>query len=511
MFARIEAEERAKFADVDIEDDDGDGRGGRRGGVGGGDGVTDKLGGALAACLNVPAGDVPLQTVARRFLVLGAVAFGGPPAHVALMQVQPWRADVVDDAAFASLFALTQCLPGPSSTQLAVALGVLQGGLYGGLVAIACFSVVATTSMTLLGSLQHASSGVELGQPLGAILTAISMGLGAAAVALVAKAAMMLATKLATDPLTRGLNVLAAAAVLVAPGTSWTLPVVLGFCGLVSAAESRWRAWLPASASSRLGLMAGENATDEPTEAAADDEPPSTAAVPVSHKLSLILVSVWAGLLFVLGLWVGLGAPWWIALFEPFYRVGSLVWGGGPVVLPLLLPETVPRFVSDRTFLRAFALVQAMPGPMFNFSAYIGGAYAGPFGAIIAWLGLFTPGTLLIYAALPHWAKLRQSKPAQAFLRGVNAAASGLVLAATILLLDHIPAPPQKAIALVTFAVHHFLGPTYFGPKLNPPLTILLGAALGIPLCLPWALGHQEAEGGGVAAPSPSPPASLVA
>ena len=80
----------------------------------------------------------------------------------------------------------------------------------------------------------------------------------------------------------------------------------------------------------------------------------------------------------------------------------------------------------------------------------------------------------------------------QAFLKGVNAAASGLVVAAALLLFDHVRTPPQRAIALVCFAVHHFAGPEYFGPKLNAPLTIALGAALGLPLCLPYVLAHPH-------------------
>lgn len=161
MFARVEAEERAAFAaqhgmemEPAAEPDDE---------------IIDPSSTTAAAATEGSA-QVPLEVVARRFAMLGAIAFGGPPAHVALMQVQSWRADVVDDASFASLFALTQCLPGPSSTQLAIALGILQGGVYGGLVAFACFSVVATTSMAVLGSLAHASAGASLGPNMDALL-----------------------------------------------------------------------------------------------------------------------------------------------------------------------------------------------------------------------------------------------------------------------------------------------------------------------------------------------------
>lgn len=113
--------------------------------------VSDEEPQTIAITSGLP-GQVDLKEVARRFGLLGVIAFGGPPAHVALMEVQSWRPGVVDDASFASLFALTQCLPGPSSTQLAIALGLLQGGKYGGLVAFGCFSATATISMTVLAS-----------------------------------------------------------------------------------------------------------------------------------------------------------------------------------------------------------------------------------------------------------------------------------------------------------------------------------------------------------------------
>eukprot|EP00322_Chrysochromulina_rotalis_P005077 CAMPEP_0115836710 /NCGR_PEP_ID=MMETSP0287-20121206/4850_1 /TAXON_ID=412157 /ORGANISM="Chrysochromulina rotalis, Strain UIO044" /LENGTH=500 /DNA_ID=CAMNT_0003290207 /DNA_START=1 /DNA_END=1503 /DNA_ORIENTATION=- len=476
MFARVEAEERQKFAAQH-----------------GMAPVAEVIDDAPVTTDSDPHGLVPLKTVAQRFAILGAVAFGGPPAHVALMQVQPWRPNIVDDAAFASLFALTQCLPGPSSTQLAIALGILQGGVYGGLVAFACFSVTATTTMAILGSMVHVSAGTSLGPTVDAVLRAINMGLSAGAVALVVKAALTLSAKLASERMTRSLNVFAAAVALLAPGTPWVLPTALCAAGLVSAsAKSRGRKlW------TRVGLLDPAAADDDGDEPPASAPPPPTAAreTPIERKLAISCFAAWLSLLLMLGLWNTLGGPWWIDLLERFYRVGSLVWGGGPVVLPLLLREVVPRFVSDERFLQGFAFVQAMPGPMFNFSAFLGGAYAGPVGALLAWVGLFLPGLLLVYAALPFWAIATTMPAAQAFLTGVNAAASGLVVAAALLLLDHIPAPPQRAIAVICFAVHHFHGAELFGPKLNPPATILIGALLAIPLCLPhvYADVHSEA------------------
>ena len=200
----------------------------------------------------------------------------------------------------------------------------------------------------------------------------------------------------------------------------------------------------------------------------------------------------WIALFVGLVFWQELGPPWWIDLFERFDRAGSLVWGGGPVVLPLLLPSVVPRFVTDVQFLQGFAFAQAMPGPMFNFAAYLGGVYKGPLGAMLAWFGLFLPGLLLIYAALPFWALATTHPGTQSFLKGVNAAASGLVIAAAFTLFDVVRTPPQRAITLLTFIIHNYFGPKNFGPKYNPPATIAIGALLGLPLCVPYVLTHYE-------------------
>ena len=428
------------------------------------------------------AGQVPLTVIAKRFLFLGAIAFGGPPAHVALFQVQTWRPELLDDAAFASAFALTQALPGPSSTQLAIAMGILMGGVSGGLVAFICFSLIATTTMAILGCIFFYASEVSMAPEMEATLQGVQMGLAAAAVSIAIKAALDLSAKLASEPLTRWLNALAAAANLLAPDIPWVLPLSLFVAGCVQASQGRFKAFW-----ARAGLLADQGGQEPP-------KAPSAAVrdQPVTYFLAMLCLITWIALFAGLVFWQGLGPPWWADLFERFYRAGSLVWGGGPVVLPLLLPEVVPRFVSEVQFLQGFAFAQAMPGPMFNFAAYLGGVYQGPLGAIIAWFGLFLPGLLLIYAALPFWALATTHPGTQSFLKGVNAAASGLVIAAAFTLFDVVRTPPQRAITLLTFIIHNFFGPKNFGPKYNPPATIAIGALLGLPLCVPYALTHPR-------------------
>jgi chromate transporter len=313
-----------------------------------------------------------------------------------------------------------------------------------------------------------------------ATLQGVQMGLTAAAVSIAIKAALDLSAKLASEPLTRWLNALAAAANLLAPDIPWVLPLSLFVAGCLHASQGRFKAFW-----ARVGLLADQEGPPKAPSAAVRDQP-------VTYFLAMLCLISWIALFAGLVFWQGLGPPWWADLFERFYRAGSLVWGGGPVVLPLLLPEVVPRFVSEVQFLQGFAFAQAMPGPMFNFAAYLGGVYQGPLGAIIAWFGLFLPGLLLIYAALPFWALATTHPGTQSFLKGVNAAASGLVIAAAFTLFDVVRTPPQRAITLLTFIIHNYFGPKNFGPKYNPPATIAIGALLGLPLCVPYVLTHPR-------------------
>ena len=150
---------------------------------------------------------------------------------------------------------------------------------------------------------------------------------------------------------------------------------------------------------------------------------------------------------------------------ESFYRMGSLIFGGGQVVLPMLLTEVVnPGWVTEEQFLDGFALMLALPGPMFSFSAYLGAVAGGVTEAFIAVGGLFLPGVLVIYAVLPFWERVRRQQVVHAILTGVNATAIGLVVAAVFLLWDRaVTDPPSATIAVLAFgAVAFFRVPAPF-------------------------------------------------
>lgn len=116
----------------------------------------------------------------------------------------------------------------------------------------------------------------------------------------------------------------------------------------------------------------------------------------------------------------------YLEIFEKMYRIGSVIFGGGQVVLPMLQDEVVPTWMNDETFLQGLGLAQSMPGPLFNFSSYLGAVYQGIPGALVAYVGLFTPGVILIFAVVPFWATLRKYKAFKAILKGVNATAIGV-------------------------------------------------------------------------------------
>ena len=378
----------------------------------------------------------PLPSYGRRlwevvwaFLPLGWIAFGGPQAHIALMQERfVERKRWLDERRFVELLGLGQGLPGPTSTQMVVAVGTARAGPLGGLLAFFCFLYPAVVIMALAG--------------LGAaqFLTPDSRppwldGVGAGAVALVASAAWRLGRVVVTTRLTMGL-MLFGAAVAVVLRQPWVFPAVLAVGGLVTA----------------VALRGQRLASDDETA----DRPLSSLGIspPVGAALLVVFLGLLAGLIAARAYfdWTPL------ALAESFYRMGSLVFGGGQVVLPMMLSEVVtPGWVTEEEFLDGFALMLALPGPMFSFSAYLGAAYWGVPGALIAFVGLFLPGILIIYAVLPFWEKVRTRPMVSTTLVGVNATAIGLVVAAVFLLWERaVDSPVQAAIALIAFGAVMF-------------------------------------------------------
>ncbi|GAE24666.1 chromate transport protein ChrA [Halalkalibacter wakoensis JCM 9140] len=160
-----------------------------------------------------------------------------------------------------------------------------------------------------------------------------------------------------------------------------------------------------------------------------DDSEPVT--FPISHRFAVICLTLFFGLLIALPIFREMTNLSWVAMFDSFYRAGSLVFGGGHVVLPLLEREFVPTgWLSEEEFLAGYGAAQAVPGPLFTFAAYIGAVINGWQGGLLATVAIFLPAFLLIIGTLPFWNSLRRNPKIKGALMGVNAAVVGILIAA---------------------------------------------------------------------------------
>jgi chromate transporter len=351
---------------------------------------------ARESLATVPRGSVlEVLVVATR---LGLTSFGGPIAHLGYFRDEyVVRRRWLDEKTYADLIALCQFLPGAASSKLGMSIGILRAGLPGGLVAWLGFTMPSAVALTLAAVLlRGAGTGV----------TSLLHGLKVVAVAVVAQAVWGMARNLAADRLRATIAIAACAAVFV-------LPTAIGQVTVIAvAALIGWR------------LLRSGGADNGPR-----------VAVPVPRWLAVAAWVLLLGLLIGLPLARSLASSQPLALFDSFYRSGSLVFGGGHVVLPLLRSEVVPAgWVDDSQFLAGYGMAQAVPGPLFTFAAYLGAAMRpapnGALGAAIALVAIFLPSMLLTVGALPWWGVLRTRPGAQAALRGVNAAVVGILLAA---------------------------------------------------------------------------------
>jgi chromate transporter len=345
------------------------------------------------------AGRSHLLEVLTVFLRLGLTSFGGPVAHLGYFRDEfVERRRWLDDRGYADLVALCQFLPGPASSQVGIAVGLLRAGTIGALAAWIGFTLPSAAAMIAFGY------GVDaLGNVAG---SGWLHGLKVAAVAVVAQAVLAMARTLAPDRTRATLAVIAAIIAL-------AVPSALGQIGAIL-----------------LGGVAGVMLLRSAV--AAD---PASLPVEVSRTAGAALLALFLILLIALPLLASAFPSHALAEFDAFYRTGSLVFGGGHVVLPLLQASVVPPgWVSNDAFLAGYGAAQAVPGPLFTFAAYLG-TVMGPqpngwVGGLICLVAIFLPSFLLVIGALPFWEELRRRPLAQAALRGVNAAVVGLLLAA---------------------------------------------------------------------------------
>ncbi|MDI5891796.1 chromate efflux transporter [Halomonas rhizosphaerae] len=363
-----------------------------------------------------------IREVFRAFLLLGLTSFGGPIAHLGYFRIEfVERRRWFSEQAYADLVALCQFLPGPASSQVGFAMGLMRAGPWGAAAAWTAFTLPSAIVLVLFA----------LGSTLldGPISQGIIHGLKVTAVAIVAHAVWGMARSLCPDPRRAGI---ALAAV-------FTVVLVSGPLGQVAAIV--------------IGALAGMALCRTHAEADIPDLP-----LPVTTRAGHL-----AGLVFV-ALLLGLPLLAWampsaaLAVMDAFYRAGALVFGGGHVVLPLLEAEVVQSgWVAADEFLTGYGAAQAIPGPLFTFAAYLG-AVMGPLGgsllgAALALVMIFLPGMLLLVAVLPHWNRFRRWDSAQALMRGANAAVVGILGAALYqpVWTSAILGPHEFALALTGF------------------------------------------------------------
>jgi chromate transporter len=368
-----------------------------------------------------PAGKGTPLEVFVAFLRLGLTSFGGPIAHLGYFRQEfVARRQWLDEAAYADLVALCQFLPGPASSEVGIGIGLTRAGLPGALAAWTGFTLPSAIALVLF------ALGVER---FGSLDAAWLHGLKIAAVAVVAQAVWGMAGTMATGK-TRATLAIAAAAIVLA------VPTTVGQLGAIA-----------------LGAVAGVVLLR--TERAPSLSAPGPM---VHHGFAIACLVVFFALLVGLPLLAAAFPSQALAMFSAFYRAGSLVFGGGHVVLPLLQAAVVPPgWVTNDAFLAGYGAAQAVPGPLFTFAAYLGAAMGpqpnGWAGAAICLVAIFLPSFLLVIGVLPFWQALRGKPFAQSALAGVNAAVVGLLLAALYnpVWLAAIMGPLDFAVALAAF------------------------------------------------------------
>jgi chromate transporter len=369
---------------------------------------------------------------------LGLTSFGGPVAHLGYFHEEYVRRKKwIDEKSYADLVALCQFLPGPASSQVGIGIGAVRGGIAGGVLAFIGFTLPSVLALVLFAILLQGYEVVDGG--------AIH-GLKIVAVAVVAHAILGMAQKLTPDIQRKSLALFALILTLI------------------------WQ-----TAFTQVGVIVIAGAIGYFIYKQSDTKSGSSIHVPISRSFAFGCLALFFGLLLLLPIFVNITSFEWLAMFDSFYRAGSLVFGGGHVVLPLLEREFVPSGLIDKeTFLAGYGAAQAVPGPLFTFAAYLGAIMDGWKGALLATIAIFLPAFLLIFGTLPFWNSLRNNPKITGALSGVNAAVVGILIAAFYqpIWTSSIFTPIDFALAALLFSMLVFW-------KTPPWVVVITGAISG--------------------------------
>jgi len=378
--------------------------------------------------------------VLRVFLRLGVTSFGGPVAHLGYFRAEfVERRKWLDEASYADIVALCQLLPGPTSSQLGIILGMLRAGLPGACAAWSGFTMPSALALVAfaygVGSLGDISHVAWL------------HGLKIVAVAVVAQAVWGMARSLCPDRERVTLAVVANLLTLAIPSATGQIGAI------VAGGVIGWR-FRPSINNAKAASL----------------------AIPVGRASAIASLILFAGLLFGLPMLATATSNHTIEVFSSFYRSGSLVFGGGHVVLPLLQQAVVPRgWISNDEFLAGYGAAQAVPGPLFTFAAYLGTAMKpapnGWIGGLLCLAAIYLPSFLLLIGALPFWDALRHRTAVQSALKGVNATVVGILLGAlyTPVWTSAIFTPADFGLGVLAFLLLVFW-------RAPPWLVVILGA-----------------------------------
>lgn len=354
-------------------------------------------------------------------LRLGLTSFGGPVAHLAYFQNEyVKRKKWLSDQTYAEIVAICQFLPGPASSQVGISIGMLRGGMLGGFLAWIGFTL---PSVLLLSFFAYYVIHFDVNQ------SVIIHSLKIVAVAVVAHAILSMGKNLASDLPRISLAIGSAVLILLFPTASIQI-IIIVLAGLIGS------------------LLFKKDVSNQKSEVTLN----------ISKSVGMISLSIFTLLLVSLPLISGYFKHLYIQLFDTFYRVGSLVFGGGHVVLPLLEKEIVPNQMTNELFLAGYGAAQAVPGPLFTFASYLGMSIDGIGAMIIATVAIFLPSFLLITAILPFWNSLSQNQSVRSALVGVNAAVVGVLLAAFYdpIFTSGITSSVDFAVAVLSFSLLQF-------------------------------------------------------
>lgn len=375
------------------------------------------------------------------FLRLGLTSFGGPIAHLGYFREEfVARRQWLSERSYVDLVALCQFLPGPASSQVGIGLGLSRAGFSGAVAAWAGFTLPSAIILVLF------AKGMSTWGS--AFPSGLLHGLKIVAVAVVAQAVWGMARNLCTDVPRVTIAAFSAYAALL-----W--PHAMGQIGVIVCAAI-------------VGLMLLEPAQGHAAK---------ILQISISRKVGAISLVVFFSVLTGLPLLMDILPSQTLSMVHDFYRAGSLVFGGGHVVLPLLQTATVPNgWVANDTFLAGYGVAQAVPGPLFTFAAFLGASMnvqpSGWVGASVCLIAIFTPSFLLVIGVLPFWEQLRHSFRTQAALAGVNAGVVGLLLAALYnpVWTSAILKPQDFGLALIALVALMFWK--------APPWLVVLGSGL---------------------------------